>query len=143
MVSTGGDVSFAGSSYSVDDGTTWINIDTDQHVDVAFFNNTVGYSGSFSNTTNNLGVFRYTDTVLNEASIEEFVEVQLFHNNRREQLVITTDQQFKSLRIYDLNGRLLLTSASKLTTTNLLPSGVYIAQIFTGFGLKTAKFIKH
>jgi photosystem II stability/assembly factor-like uncharacterized protein len=52
MVSVGGDVNFAGSSYSMDDGITWVNIDTDQHVDTAFFNNTLGYSGSFSNLTN-------------------------------------------------------------------------------------------
>jgi hypothetical protein len=142
-VSTGGEVNFTGSSYSVDDGTTWINIDTDQHVDVAFFNDTVGYSGSFSNATNNLGVFRYTGTVLNEASVEEIVEVQLFHNNRTGQLEIATGQQFKNVRIYDLHGRLVLTSTSKLTPTNLIPSGVYIAQIFTDSGLKTSKFIKY
>jgi photosystem II stability/assembly factor-like uncharacterized protein len=143
MVSTGGEVNFTGSSYSVDDGTTWININTDQHVDVAFFNDTVGYSGSFSNATNNLGVFRYTGSVLNEASVEELVEVQLFHNNQTGQLEVTTGQQFKNLRIYDLHGRLVLTSTSKLTPTNFIQSGVYIAQIFTDTGLKTSKFIKY
>ncbi|WP_300980458.1 T9SS type A sorting domain-containing protein [Nonlabens sp.] len=143
MVSTGGEANFAGSSYSVDDGTTWINIDTDQHVGVAFFNDTVGYSGSFSNATNNLGVFRYTGSVLNEASVEELGEVQLFHNNQTGQLEVATGQQFKNLRIYDLHGQLGLTSTSTLISTNLIPSGVYIAQIFTDTGLKTSKFIKY
>jgi hypothetical protein len=143
MVSTGGEANFAGSSYSLDDGTTWINIDTDQHVDVAFFNDTVGYSGSFSNTTNNLGVFRYTGSVLNEASVAVLVEVQMFHNNRTEQLEITTDQLFKKVRIYDLHGRMVLISTNKLIHTNLIRSGVYIAQIFTDSGRKTSKFIKH
>jgi photosystem II stability/assembly factor-like uncharacterized protein len=142
MVSVGGDVNFAGSSYSMDDGITWVNIDTDQHVDTAFFNNTLGYSGSFSNLTNNLGVFRYTDTVLSETQVTEILEARLFHNNQTEQLEILSGLQFERVRIYDLQGRLITTSKSNNISTYQLQSGVYIAQIFTDSGSITSRFIK-
>lgn len=142
MVSAGGEANFAGSSYSLDDGITWINIDTDQHVDSAFFNETVGYSGSFSDVINNLGVFRYTDTVLSETLVTETSEVRLFHNNQTEQLEILSGLQFESVRIYDLQGRLITTSKSNNISTYQLQSGVYIAQIFTDSGPITSRFIK-
>jgi photosystem II stability/assembly factor-like uncharacterized protein len=142
MVSAGGDVNFAGSSYSLDDGVTWINIDTDQHVDSAFFNETIGYSGSFSDVTNSQGVFRYTDVVLSETLVTETLEVRLFHNNQTEQLEILSDLQFERLKIYDLQGRWIKTSKSNNVSTHQLPFGVYIVQILTDSGSITSKFLK-
>lgn len=142
MVSTGGEVSFAGSSYSRDDGVTWINIDTDQHVDNVFFNTTVGYSGSFSNANTGQGVFIYTENVLSENSIEDKFHLILVHNTVQEQLEITTDQNILSTDIYDLHGRLITTSTSAVINTNQLKSGIYLAQITTDLGKRTSKFIK-
>ena len=142
MVSTGGDINFAGSSYSRDDGITWINIDTDQHVDNAFFSTTVGYSGSFSNATTGQGVFTYTGNVLSENSIEDRFDLILVHNNIQEQLEITTNQNIWSTNIYDLHGRLITTSSSAIINTNQLKSGIYLAQITTDLGKRTSKFIK-
>lgn len=142
MVSTGGDVNLAGSSYSLDDGVTWINIDTDQHVDCAFFNDSVGYSGSFSDSFNNEGVFRYTDTVLSEITIEEQPSVQLLHNNLAEVLEIKTDLDFISVKIYDLQGRMVISSTETTISTNQFKSGIYIAQIKTDRGQVNSKFLK-
>ncbi|WP_405378391.1 T9SS type A sorting domain-containing protein [Nonlabens sp. Asnod3-A02] len=142
MVSTGGEVSFAGSSYSRDDGVTWINIDTDQHVDNVFFNTTVGYSGSFSNATTGQGVFKYIGNVLSENSLEDRFDLILVHNTVQEQLEITTDQNILSTDIYDLHGRLITTSTSAIINTNQLKSGIYLAQITTDLGKRTSKFIK-
>ncbi|WP_405370162.1 T9SS type A sorting domain-containing protein [Nonlabens sp. Asnod2-A12] len=142
MVSTGGEVSFAGSSYSRDDGVTWINIDTDQHVDNVFFNTTVGYSGSFSNATTGQGVFKYVGNVLSENSIEDRFDLILVHNTVQEHLEITTDQNILSTDIYDLHGRLITTSTSAIINTNQLKSGIYLAQITTDLGKRTSKFIK-
>lgn len=142
MVSTGGDVNLAGSSYSLDDGVTWINIDTDQHVDCAFFNDSVGYSGSFSDSFNNEGVFRYTDTVLSEITIEEQPSVQLFHNNLTEVLEIKTDLDFISVKLYDLQGRMVISSTETTISTNQFKSGIYIAQIKTDRGQVNSKFLK-
>ncbi len=142
MVSTGGDVNLAGSSYSLDDGVTWINIDTDQHVDCAFFNDSVGYSGSFSDSFNNEGVFRYTDNVLSEVSLTTPLQVQLFHNDLAEVLEIQTDSDLDNVKIYDLQGRLVTSSTENNISTKQYKSGIYIAQIKTDKGQLTSKFLK-
>lgn len=142
MVSTGGDVNFAGSSYSLDDGVTWINVDTEQHVDCAFFNDRVGYSGGFSDAANNQGVFNYTGVILSETSIDREVDVRLFHENETSVLVIQTDLQLEKVTIYDLSGRIVTISKENRINTNQLHSGIYLSKIDTDLGDKTIRFLK-
>jgi photosystem II stability/assembly factor-like uncharacterized protein len=142
MVSTGGDASFSGSSYSVDDGITWTNVDTEQHVDCVFFNETTGYSGGFSNSLTNEGVYRYTSTVLSNEDVALKNKIRLFPNPVKDQFQITTDQNFKSVTIVDLYGRIVRTSEEQVVTTQLLTPGIYIAQITTDLGRTNIRFIK-
>jgi len=58
----GGDTIFStgqsGSSYSVDAGSNWVQIDNQQHVEVEFYNSLVGWSGYF-NTVGTGGVWNW------------------------------------------------------------------------------------
>ena len=71
-VSTGGDVNSEygalhgiGSSYSLDDGNTWITIDTGvDHLAVDMVNSYTGFCGGFSRASGKAGVFTYNGSAL-------------------------------------------------------------------------------
>lgn len=49
-----------GSAYSLDGGDTWVDIDINvQHLDVAFLNHTVGWSGGFNVDATTGGIYKY------------------------------------------------------------------------------------
>ncbi|WP_124979194.1 T9SS type A sorting domain-containing protein [Nonlabens xiamenensis] len=142
MVSTGGDPSFAGSSYSRDDGVTWINIDTEQHVDCAFLDDNTGFSGGFSNATAMLGAYRYTSTVLSnpdEALAQDFM---VFPNPVGEQLNIQTNLSWNKAIVYDLNGRQVLDSRSPQIDVGFLNTGLYFIEISSDAGSRRIQFLK-
>ncbi|MCS6990550.1 MAG: T9SS type A sorting domain-containing protein [Chitinophagales bacterium] len=49
-----------GSAYSLDGGDSWVDIDQNvQHLDVAFLNHTVGWSGGFNIDSTQGGIYKY------------------------------------------------------------------------------------
>jgi len=57
-------VSFvAGTSYSTDDGTTWVSLEsTERHTCVSFLNTSIGWSGTFVGPTGNGGMYKWNGT---------------------------------------------------------------------------------
>lgn len=106
IVSCGQRTTYSGSSYSLDDGVTWINIDTNQHLDVAFFNEDTGYSGGFNISSTVDGMFVYDSNVLNLAE-EEQASLTMFPNPATDIIRFTTATSFDVIMIYDLNGRVV------------------------------------
>jgi len=51
-----------GSSYSIDNGNTWTNIDLLDHSSVAFLNSTTGWSGSINTSSTIGGMFKWSGT---------------------------------------------------------------------------------
>ncbi len=51
-----------GSSYSIDNGNTWTNIDMLDHSSVAFLNSTTGWSGSINTSSTVGGIFKWAGT---------------------------------------------------------------------------------
>ena len=57
-----------GSSYSLDDGNTWITIDTDvEHLAIAMVNAYTGYTGGFNTSKSSTGIYKYYGSALGYA----------------------------------------------------------------------------
>lgn len=144
LVSTGGDSTFAGTAYSRNDGTNWINVSTDQHVDVAFLDEDTGYSGGFSTVSTQDGVYVYSDSVL---SIYEELATQgffIYPNPTVNFINILSDMPVEKVEIYDLHGRLLvnLENTQKINVSNLL-TGTYFVTVQLNGTAFTQQFLKN
>lgn len=58
---TGAATGASGSSYSDDGGTTWTNIDTEQHLYVEFLNPSIGWSGWFNTSSTAGGMWKWNN----------------------------------------------------------------------------------
>ena len=57
-----------GTSYSLDDGNTWITIDTDvEHLAIAMVNSYTGYTGGFNTSKSSNGIYKYNGPALGYA----------------------------------------------------------------------------
>ncbi|MBF4983122.1 T9SS type A sorting domain-containing protein [Nonlabens mediterrranea] len=144
VVSTGGDSTLAGTSYSTDDGITWINVSTDQHVDVAFLDEDTGYSGGFSTISTLDGVYVYTDNVLSiydQLATQQFV---LFPNPSSNFINILSIEPIEKIEIYDINYRLLIEYRNtSLINVSDLQSGVYFIKVNSNATWSTQQLIKN
>lgn len=132
VVSTGGDSALAGTSYSTNDGTTWINVSTNQHVDVAFLDEDTGYSGGFSTVSTQGGVFIYSDTVLSNVENRNAADFTLYPNPATDMIHVQGTRLLEKIELYDLNGRLLFTEIENNTIdVSRLYSGTYFIKITT------------
>lgn len=130
VVSTGGDSAFAGTAYSTDDGTSWINVSTDQHVDVEFLDEDTGYSGGFSLLSTIDGVFVYSDNVLSTLDNIANQGFSIYPNPTNNNINILSNSTVEKAIIYDLNGRLI--SEYQVNTINIsqLETGTYFLKIY-------------
>ncbi|EAS20622.1 glycosyl transferase [Flavobacteria bacterium BBFL7] len=144
VVSTGGDSTLAGTSYSTDDGITWINVSTDQHVEVAFLDEDTGYSGGFSTISTLDGVYVYTDNVLStydQLATQQFV---LFPNPSSNFINILSIEPLEKVEIYDINYRLLIEYRNtSLINVSDLQSGVYFIKVNSNATWSTQQLIKN
>lgn len=61
VFTTGAGSGVSGSSYSTDNGTTWTNIDTEQHLYVEFTNPSIGWSGWFNTDAVTAGMWKWNN----------------------------------------------------------------------------------
>ena len=165
-ISTGGDVNSSygalhgiGSSYSIDDGNTWITIDTaTDHlaVDMVSFNK--GFCGGFNinNTTNGVSIYRgaplqrmSNEQILNETSSAISVFPNPVSNSATISFSLSQSQKV-SLKIFDMDGRLVATVADKIFATGVnqckwnaenINVGFYFLKIESGEFSKSEKLI--
>ncbi|MDP5099729.1 MAG: T9SS type A sorting domain-containing protein [Nonlabens sp.] len=144
LISTGSQTNFSGSSYSLDNGTTWINIDTVQHVDIAIFDENTAYSGGFSSTSAATGVFKYTGAVLSTPSIEEDYDFTIYPNPVEDILNFTTSLEVTQFNIRAMNGSIIkqVRDNTSIPVSNLA-AGVYLLEINTAGTSFTLPFIKN
>ncbi|KQC32321.1 glycosyl transferase [Nonlabens sp. YIK11] len=145
IVSVGSDPNFAGSSYSVNDGVTWVNIDTKQHVDVAFLNTSAGYSGGFTSDTNTTGVFKYVGDVLSAGDEFAFAKaISLYPNPTRNELNISGTDRVLNLELFNLSGQSLkVFQPSHSLSLEGLPTGLYLLKITTPLGMQSIPVLKN
>ncbi|KEZ92500.1 T9SS type A sorting domain-containing protein [Nonlabens ulvanivorans] len=144
VVSTGGDTALAGTAYSTDDGITWTNVSTDQHVDVAFLDEDTGYSGGFSTISTQDGVYVYTDSVLSTYDQLATDGFSIYPNPSSEFINILSTQPIEKVEIYDINSRLLMeySNISLIDVTDL-QSGIYFIKVNANTTSTTQQLIKN
>ena len=81
-VSTGAATGMVGSSFSVDDGNTWVTIDSiDQHTAQGWVNSQVGWCGGFNTDPTTKGIFMYTGPALGVPALtRDNARMRLFPN---------------------------------------------------------------
>ena len=139
----------AGSSYTLDGGSTWINIDALQHTKVSFLDGNTGFTGGFTTSATVGGVSKYTGTVLktNTFNANKF---STYPNPVNSTVTVSNDENLlvTDIAITDINGRTVKTlKVNNLSEVEMnvseLTSGVYFMNVTTDAGKAVKKFIKN
>ncbi|HRS54025.1 MAG TPA: T9SS type A sorting domain-containing protein [Bacteroidales bacterium] len=154
-VSTGANINAAyGSSYSLDDGNTWVTIDTlIQHTAVAFLDNATGYSGGFNNDQFSNGIFKWTGISVNINDNHNFSpDIIVFPNPSYGNFTITFSKgnaETSTIKILDITGKEIksvkidaLTPKALLVDISSCSSGLYLIEISTKNTTLTKKIFK-
>lgn len=139
-----------GSSYSLNDGATWTNIDGIGKTSLNFLNETVGYAGGFTNATNNTvgGIYKFS----NGLGTTNFINNKFttYPNPANTFVNISNNDNIliSSIEITDLNGRIIKSvTVGNLNETQInvsdLNSGVYFMNISSDSGRAVKKFVKN
>lgn len=104
LISVGASQNHTGSSYSLDGGATWTDIDAVQHTCVSFLDINTGYSGGFSSQANNKGIFKYVASAsIADSKIEG---LHVYPNPATSVINISLDKtNINSVSIYDITGQ--------------------------------------
>jgi hypothetical protein len=140
------------------DGSTIVNFDTNQNI--YMYDNLDGSYHDIKNNTyevmlptgvyNNRFEITFQNVVVNLSTAENSIpNLVVLHNNAAQMLTISNPNliELKSVKLYDLHGKLIL-NEQKLTTqenyqfsTNGLSQAVYLAEVFTNDNRKTTQKI--
>jgi photosystem II stability/assembly factor-like uncharacterized protein len=138
-----------GSSYSLDDGSTWTFIDDIPHGLPVFLNESFGFSAGENTDANTGGIFKYTGLQLFVPSFAVKKQISAYPNPTKGILQIDSETQLiKEASIFDLLGRQLSTfQFSALSKVDLdlksLQSGLYLLKVTSDAGnTETLKIIK-
>ena len=145
IVSAGSSTGDFGSSYSLDNGQTWTNIDGLSHTCLKFASETVGYGGGFA-TGGVGGVFKFT----NNLGVSTFsgLNITLFPNPAQDVVKIySLNNTILGSSITDVNGRQIKSNEyTNLSEVELnisdLNAGIYFLTIATEKGTTVKKLIK-
>ncbi len=138
-----------GSSYTIDGGLTWTNIDALQHTVVAFLNDSVGFTGGFTTSATVGGVSQYTGTILKNKAFNAN-KFATYPNPVTDNVTISNSDNIllTDVNITDINGR----TVKNIKVNNLsevqmnvseLMAGVYFMNVTTDSGKVVKKFIKN
>ncbi|MBA3664530.1 MAG: T9SS type A sorting domain-containing protein [Bacteroidetes bacterium] len=144
-VSTGSKASGAltnGSSYSLNDGATWINIDAVGHSSVAFLNSTTGWSGGINTSSTVAGMYKWNGSFTTGIKNNEYVKgvsINVYPNPFSTQVNITVESESGILsnlavEVYDVLGNSVLKRDFNENKTILsrenLKEGIYFYKVY-------------
>lgn len=156
-VSCGASTSGRGSSYSTDDGATWVGIDTsgqgtlDGYTEVGFFDINTGYAGGFAVDQITDGIFKWNAGSLSAGDLSPRATFSAYPNPSQGivHLRMKVRQQDVNLRLVDMTGREVANrsfqSVSGVFTETLdfsyLPSGLYNLVVESGSDRVTERIV--
>jgi len=133
-VSTGANTATAiGSSYSVDQGTNWVKIDTSaQHTAQGWVNASTGWCGGFTTNATTGGIFKYTGGVVGVAALNnDHARMRLFPNPSHGQFTLQiggAEANDATLKITDIVGNTVyenrVENNSSVIEKNIVLSGI-------------------
>ncbi len=129
-----------GSSYSLDDGATWIDMDNNvDHGAVAFINTALGWSGGINANATTAGMFKWTGSMSVSPIDPANFDVAIFPNPFTASATLTIRSNFNAqmppltFKMYDMFGRMInqhtIAGTRSEITREALPSGVYFYQV--------------
>jgi photosystem II stability/assembly factor-like uncharacterized protein len=150
-VCTGAATGMYGTSYSLDNGTTWMMEDTtNQHLAVAFMGST-GWTGGFNTSSTVGGIYKWTGTMfaVNELhATESGISVYPNPNNGVFQITLNNfSGKQTQVAVYDLLGNVVFQSADNAAGSQFVKqvdlssyaTGMYIVRVTDGTKVYTAK----
>ena len=148
--SSGSSAAGFGSAYSLNDGTTWINIDGIGKTSLNFLNASVGYGGGFTDANDSAvgGIYKFN----NALGTTNFVNNKFttYPNPANTFVNISNNDNIliSNIEITDLNGRIIKSvKIGNLNETQInvsdLNSGVYFMNISSDSGRAIKKFVKN
>jgi hypothetical protein len=152
-INTGASATKRGTSYSLDDGTTWKTEDTiAQHTAVAFLNTSIGWTGNFNTSLTVGGIYKWTADIMAIEESHSVNGISLYPNPNQGQFQIALKElsgKTVQISIFDITGKLVCQSSegnsSSVFTKNIDLSanakGMYFVQIRDGDKMSTRKII--
>jgi photosystem II stability/assembly factor-like uncharacterized protein len=133
----------AGVYYTTDGGVNWQRLGTGMPfvavLDIHFNSNQSKIiAGSFGRSIYTTDIS--TITGVDEPAMQ--TSISLFPNPTSDFLQVETSLNVDRLRVYDLSGKLVLTTTEKRISVASLASGVYVAEIGAGETVSRMKFVK-
>jgi hypothetical protein len=138
------------SSYSLDDGITWTQIDAIPHGIAVFLNSSFGFSGGFNTNATTGGIFKFSGIPLKASSFDVKNQITAYPNPTNGILNINLENSLiKETSIFDLLGRQVYNpkfSVLNNVTLDLhsLQTGTYILKVTSDSGeTETMKIMKN
>lgn len=135
--------SAGGSWKSLDNGTTWVAIDSGiQHLGVRCADINTCYSGGFNTSATVGGMFKST-TALAVDNASLLTKSSIFPNPSKGEFNLKTSKKVVSISVFDATGKLVLTTKATSFNLSSLPKGVYIMNAsYTDGSKEERKLIK-
>lgn len=149
-VSTGSAPTDLGSSYSIDDGVTWVDIDVlEQRTAQAWVDGSTGWAGGFSTNSTTDGIFKYSGSVLGiTAQNNDNARMRLYPNPSTGQFTLQiggAETKDAVVKIVDVVGNVTFQENIKNNTTVIenkvdltsVSKGIYFITVENG----TTRFV--
>lgn len=117
------------SNPTLDSGTIRLDLKENTNlVDVA--GNGDGTNGYVTKFTSG-STYELNLLTLNNSSIELKKEISIYYNNSNSDLIITSEEVVKNITIYEITGKLIITTTEKIINLNNLKTGIYLVNVNT------------
>jgi photosystem II stability/assembly factor-like uncharacterized protein len=152
-VNTGAAATKKGTSFSLDDGATWMKEDTiAQHTAVAFLNTSTGWTGNFNTSATVGGIFKWTGDIMAIEENQSVNGISLYPNPNKGQFQIELKElsgKALQINIFDITGKVVYQSSEgnsnsvfmKNVDLSASPKGMYFVQIRDGDKMSTRKIV--
>lgn len=147
-VSVSDEAGNSGSSYSIDDGDNWTQLDSGvAYTTVAFFNQNSGWAGSYNLDINNGGIYKWNNIFvgIEKNNMETKNEMMIFPNPAHDKIFITSNSKNTTIEFYNISGKIILKenlNTSQTIDISGLANSVYFVRIITNNQVKVEKIIK-
>ncbi len=140
-----------GSSYSLDDGLTWIPIDTNiTHGTLKFLNDSFGFSAGLNTNATTGGIYKFTGIPLKTPDFDAKIKFVAYPNPTKGILHLDSEVSLiKEAAVFDLFGRQVYDSKFQSLNKvdldlNHFQSGLYLLKVTTESGkTETLKIMKN
>lgn len=139
-----------GSSYSIDNGLSWINIDGIPHGTLSFLNDSFGFSGGLNTNATTGGIYKFSGVPLKAPSFDIKNKIVAYPNPTNGIVYLNSENLvIKEASVFDLLGRqVYLSKFSALNNVTLdlksLQFGTYVLKVTSDSGkTETMKIMKN